>query len=476
MSTSAPSTCYDVLVVGAGVAGGALINRLARDGRRILCIERQLYDTNTSTLTEPQRIVGELLQPGGYAQLLALGLRDALEGIDAQPIYGYGIFLDGRSEKIDYVDEHDAAVGDEQGSSGRAFHNGRFLKKMRQIALAHPNITLVEGNVVALDKDDSGRVIGASYRDGAKQLHQVRAALTIACDGCASNLRKRTAPQAKVAVYSQFYGLLLKMTKLPFQAHGHVLLANPSPVLFYPVSSTEVRCLVDIPSSFTGDPIQHMLSVIAPQAPELFRGPFIKAVESGDVKMMHNRVMTAAPTVVPGALLLGDSFNMRHPLTGGGMTVALSDVRLICDLLKDIVDLQDHARVSQQLEIFYQRRKPMSTTINILANALYAVFCASEDPALEEMRIACFDYLGSGGRMTHDPMSMLGGLKPSPFLLVTHFFGVALYGCGRSLMPFPTPARISRSWSIFRAAFNIVKPLIDAERLWPISWLPISSL
>ena len=29
------------------------------------------------------------------------------------------------------------------------------------------------------------------------------------------------------------------------------------------------------------------------------------------------------------ALLLGDSWNTRHPLTGGGMTVALKDVELV---------------------------------------------------------------------------------------------------------------------------------------------------
>ena len=31
---------------------------------------------------------------------------------------------------------------------------------------------------------------------------------------------------------------------------------------------------------------------------------------------MQNKLMPAAPLHCPGALLLGDSFNMRHPLTG----------------------------------------------------------------------------------------------------------------------------------------------------------------
>eukprot|EP00166_Cyanidium_caldarium_P003236 ctg_314.g120 len=32
-----------------------------------------------------------------------------------------------------------------------------------------------------------------------------------------------------------------------YLVHGHVVLADPAPVLFYPISSTEVRCLVDVP-------------------------------------------------------------------------------------------------------------------------------------------------------------------------------------------------------------------------------------
>lgn len=39
----------------------------AQDGRRVHVIERDL--------TEPDRIVGEYLQPGGYLKLIELGLK-----------------------------------------------------------------------------------------------------------------------------------------------------------------------------------------------------------------------------------------------------------------------------------------------------------------------------------------------------------------------------------------------------------------
>ncbi len=48
-----------------------------------------------------------------------------------------------------------------------------------------------------------------------------------------------------------------------------------------------------------------------------------------------------------GVLLLGDAYNMRHPLTGGGMSVALNDVRIWRSLLESIPDLFDDGAMLQ---------------------------------------------------------------------------------------------------------------------------------
>ena len=40
---------------------------------------------------------------------------------------------------------------------------------------------------------------------------------------------------------SYFVGLLLQGAKLPYSNFGHVVLAKPSPILFYPISSVEGR-------------------------------------------------------------------------------------------------------------------------------------------------------------------------------------------------------------------------------------------
>ena len=153
----------------------------------------------------------------------------------------------------------------------------------------------------------------------------------------------------------------------------------------------------------------------------------------------------------------------RHFLTGGCMAVPLTDVELPHELLAPMPDLSDAPAVEANLQLFYERRKPMSTTINILDNAPYTLFCATDNSALRDMHVACLDYLAKGGCMTHDPIAMLGGLTPQRHLLLAHFFAVALYGCGKFLIPFPTPIRLVMACSLFHASLNIIKPLANAE-------------
>jgi squalene monooxygenase len=52
----------------------------------------------------------------------------------------------------------------------------------------------------------------------------------------------------------------------------------------------------------------------------------------------------------------------------------------------------------------------VASTINTLAGALYKVFSASPDPARNDIRQACFDYLSLGGVFSNGPLALLSGL------------------------------------------------------------------
>lgn len=84
------------------------------------------------------------------------------------------------------------------------------------------------------------------------------------------------------------------------------------------------------------------------------------ATEKGNKRTMTNRTMPAAPYPTPGALSLGDAFNMQHPLTGGGITVALSDIVVLRDLLRSLRDLNDAPALCKYLKSFYTLRKVSS--------------------------------------------------------------------------------------------------------------------
>ncbi|XP_075520794.1 squalene monooxygenase SE1-like [Primulina tabacum] len=443
----------DIIIVGAGVAGAALACTLAKEGRRVRVIERDL--------TEPDRIVGELLQPGGYLKLIELGLEDCVAEIDAQRVFGYALYKDGKSAKLSYpLEKFHSDV------SGRSFHNGRFIQRMREKAATLSNVRLEQGTVTCL-VEEKGTVKGVQYKTKNGEETTVYAPLTIVCDGCFSNLR-RSLCTPKVEIPSCFVGLILENCELPYANHGHVVLGDPSPILFYPISSTETRCLVDVPgqkvpSIANGEMANYLRTVVAPQIPPQLYDAFMAAIEKGNVRTMTNRSMPANPHPTPGAILMGDAFNMRHPLTGGGMTVALSDIVVLRDLLRPMQNLNDASTLSKYLESFYTLRKPVASTINTLAGALYQVFCASSDQARAEMRQACFDYLSLGGIFSTGPISLLSGLNPRPLSLVLHFFAVAVYGVGRLLLPYPSPRRLWLGARLLSGASGIIFPIIKAE-------------
>ncbi|XP_064996175.1 squalene monooxygenase SE1-like isoform X3 [Musa acuminata AAA Group] len=371
------------------------------DGRRVHVIERDL--------SEPDRIVGELLQPGGYLKLLELGLEDCVDEIDAQRVLGYALFKDDKSTKLSYpLEKFHSDI------AGRSFHNGRFIQRMREKAASLPNVRLEQGTVTSLI-EENGTVKGVVYKTKSGEEFKALSPLTIVCDGCFSNLRRTLCSPKKV------------------------------------------------PSIANGEMANYLKTMVAPQVPTELHDSFVAAIDKGSIRTMPNRSMPAAPHPTAGALLMGDAFNMRHPLTGGGMTVALSDIVVLRNLLKPLHDLHDAAALCKYLESFYTLRKPVASTINTLAGALYKVFSASPDQARNEMRQACFDYLSLGGVFSSGPIALLSGLNPRPLSLVAHFFAVAIYGVGRLLLPFPSLERLWIGARLISGAAGIIFPIIKAE-------------
>ena len=109
------------------------------------------------------------------------------------------------------------------------------------------------------------------------------------------------------------------------------------------------------------------------------------------------------------------------------MTVALNDVVVISDMLSPqyVPDLAQTDLVLKQFRAFHWRRKNLTSIINILAQALYSLFAAS-DWKLKYLQKGCFRYFQRGGNCVDGPVGLLGGIIRQPLVLIDHFYRVAL--------------------------------------------------
>ncbi|KAI6075342.1 Squalene monooxygenase [Aix galericulata] len=455
-TNTALSPQYDpeIIIVGSGVLGSSLAAVLSRDGRKVTVIERDLK--------EPDRIVGELLQPGGFNALRDLGLEDTVEGIDAQTVNGYIIHdIETKSEvEIPYPTSEDGRV-----VSGRSFHHGKFIMGLRKAAMAEPNAKFIEGTVLQLLEEDDC-IVGVQYKDketgDTKELH---APLTVVADGLFSKFRKNLVSN-NVTVSSHFVGCILKDASQFKANYAELVLAKTSPVLIYQISSTETRVLVDIRGKMPKNLKEYMIENIHPQLPDHLKEPFLAAVQNDRLRTMPASFLPPSAVNKKGVLLLGDAYNIRHPLTGGGMSVVLNDVKIWRSLLQDIPDLYEDSDVLKAKKSFYwSRKKSHSFVVNVLAQALYELFAATDD-SLHQLKKACFHYFRLGGECVSGPVGLLSVLSPKPMVLIGHFFAVALYAvyfCFKSESWITTPRAFFSSGAILYRSCSIIFPLIYSE-------------
>ncbi|KAF8526855.1 squalene epoxidase-domain-containing protein [Hysterangium stoloniferum] len=418
---------YNILIVGAGIAGSALAHALSASSPlpkscqfKIALLER--------SLAEPDRIVGELLQPGGVSALKTLGLRSCLDNIGAISVHGYCVVYEGKTVHIPYPGKHE----------GRSFHHGRLIQALRAKAKEAEGVDVIEANVTELVECTlTHRVLGVrAKRPGHDSLHTFFADVVIIADGCLSNFRNKVmrAPgtlSKRIQTKSHFIGSIVEDAKLPIPEHGTVVLIPGSgPVLLYQIEKRDTRILMDIKAPLPPDLPAFIRETIIPALPSALHIPVDNALKKNRLRKMPNSflppMLQGGDAFKDGVFLLGDAWNMRHPLTGGGMTVALNDVVVLAPLILSCPDISDPNQLSKLLERWHWSRKPLASTVNILSVALYDLFGADDDN-LAILREGCFKYFELGGDCINGPVSLLSGIAPSPSLLARHFFAVAIY-------------------------------------------------
>jgi squalene monooxygenase len=149
------------------------------------------------------------------------------------------------------------------------------------------------------------------------------------------------------------------------------------------------------------------------------------------------------------------------------MTVAFTDCLSFASAIDSVTDLNNSKQIDSIIANHYQVRKQSVRVINILADALYSVFCLRFD----DLRRACFAYL-SYPVLYAGPVRLLSGISSSQPALIIHFFSVAFFGMLYTLFPFPTPMAVIAAIQMLRHALQIILPLIVKEN----PYLPVKTL
>jgi squalene monooxygenase len=431
---------YDICIIGAGMAGATIAAYLAPKGIKIALIDH--------CFKEKKRIVGELLQPGAVLSLEQMDLGHLLEGFDAQSVDGYSLLQGDEKITIPYPKSY----------KGMGLHNGRFLQKIRASALQNESVTQINGKALQLLENEGHEIIGVSYRESlTSEIKSIHAPLTITSDGFFSNFRESLSNNEKT-VTSYFIGLILKDCKMPFPKHGHVFLSGPTPFICYPISKHEVRLLIDFP----GDQLprkfllqDHLDANVTPYIPDSMRESYEQAIEEGGFKVMPNHYMAAKPIIRKGAVMLGDALNMRHPLTGGGLTAVFSDIQILSAHLLAMPAFNNIDLIHEKIEAYYRDRQYANANLNILANALYGVM------SNDLLKTAVFKYLSCGGENAQESIAILAGLNRNHFSLIKQFFYLAVFGAFDLVRE--NIVNLPKATKILWDALIIIKPLAKNE-------------
>ncbi len=330
-------TLADVVIVGGGFAGMCAARALANGRRSVVVLE---------ALSGPAASFrGELMHPLAVDALSGLGLLGPLRRAGATVVDGFAVALEpGEGPiRLPYGEIADA------GGPGLVMSHPEMVECLRQEVARAGGVELRRGSRVTELVREGGAVVGVRTATG----EEIRAPLTIVSDGRHSKLRRAIGAAEETRLLSFTAAVLTERVELPCPRYGHVFLGSGGPILAYALASGRVRLCIDVPLDIgkKGDAVLAFVrSECAPAVPEPLRGAMLRAIAETGPELCATHAITTRRCMAPGLALVGDSGGCAHPLTAGGMTIALHDVRTLAE------ELDRAGSVDEALERYQARR------------------------------------------------------------------------------------------------------------------------
>ncbi|MEM6990989.1 MAG: FAD-dependent monooxygenase [Myxococcota bacterium] len=448
---------YDVVIVGAALAGCATAEAFARaDGphrRRILVVDRH-RDVHP-------RFSGEFIHPRGAQVLDDLGFYDGLSAAGAVDVDGFAVFENADAR---HVDLPYAGIKGHR-PRGLSVHHKVLVRTMRQRLREHRagHVELLEGwSVNDLVRGPRGEIAGVVLETVGQKRHTVRADLVVGADGKSSSVRKLAGITDEGRETIGFTaGVELHDATLPRGSYAHVFLGAWGPVLAYPIlresdGRVSTRITFDLPRVLPakGERMKdHIIRTYLPFMPAPLCSEVAAAIRAvrGPLEIAPTVNLPAPTASMPGLVLVGDAAGCSHPITASGMTMGLRDAETLGEQAVRRSDAAegeawlDHAAL-RRYRAEHDRYVP---TRQALADAIYEAFRGG-GPGARSIRRALFEYWGSGATARSRSMALLSGAERRPHVFLTEYLKTAGHALGTSFSPqharrYPLGDRVRRA-------------------------------
>lgn len=317
MTNKTQSSHYDVAVVGARCAGASTAMLLARQGLRVVVVDRSREGSDTLST--------HALMRGAVVQLSHWGLLESLAAAETPPIEMTSFFYE--DEIIDIPIKTRDGVG-ALYAPRRTVLDPLLVASARRVG-AH---FLFGTSLVGLIRDRDGRVRGICVKQGGRSF-EISADLVIGADGIRSTMAQlveaqsyRRADHATGVIFGYWSGLPVKGYRWyyrPGVSAGAIPTNQGLTCIF--VSTTATRFRDELSG---GDASAQYLRLLREAAPDLAhsveRGQLMQGTRSFPGIRGYFRQSWG-----PGWALVGDAGYFRDPLTAHGITDALRDSELL---------------------------------------------------------------------------------------------------------------------------------------------------
>lgn len=308
---------FDVLIVGAGLAGGSLACALAASRLRVGVLEARA----------PERAQGwdarvYAVSPANVAFLAELGIWPRLDVARVQRVEHMQVFGDagGKLEFSAYASGLDALAWIAEASP--------LAVELWETLRRQPNVTVLCPAVPRLLQVNEG-IARIALEDG----RMIGAALIVGADGADSWVRQAAGLEARTTPYNEQGVVANFACEHPHHGRAFQWFREDGILAWLPLPDNHISMVWSCPDSTAQNLLEldaAALGVRVAEAGQFQLGALRPVTPAAGFPL---RLMRVPQIVAPRVALIGDAAHAIHPLSGHGINLGFQDARQLASIL-----------------------------------------------------------------------------------------------------------------------------------------------